>query len=90
MPGERWGGRVCLFTLKAPHVIRSVRLAVLVVEEKAALLGSQDCPSFGYHSLTRRVSQPVSQAWLMLVARVLPETPEEQEEENSLWILDFL
>ena len=49
MPGERGGVAMCLFTLKAPHVIRSVRLAVVVVEEKAALLGSQDCPSFGYH-----------------------------------------
>ena len=51
MPGERGGVAVCLFTLEAPHVITSVRLAVWVVEEKAALLGPQGCPSFGYHSL---------------------------------------
>ena len=87
MPGERGGVFVSLFTLKAPHVIRSVRLAVLVVMEKAALLGSQDCPSFGYHSLhcEGSANQWARPGW-MLVARVLPETPEEQEEET---VLDF-
>ena len=47
MPGERGGVVVCLFMLEAPCVIRSVRSAVQVAEERAVLVGSQGCLGFG-------------------------------------------
>lgn len=47
MPGERGGVGECLFMLEAPRVIRSVRSALRVVEERAVLVGSQGCLGFG-------------------------------------------